>query len=80
MKEVLDMLFLIFSNTNILLVEKKLTWRSYIRVKALIIPKQIELINKIEFAKTTLEEEFKTFVVYVVIVKTPLVGIIIHLL
>ena len=51
MEVVLEILFLIFSNTDIQFVEKKLTWRFYTSVKTLPITKRVELIDKKEFAK-----------------------------
>ena len=57
--------FLTFSNTNIQFEEKELTWRSHTIAEALAITKQVELINKKEFAKTALDKEFETFVVYI---------------
>ena len=62
---VLGILFLILSNTNIQFPEKKLIWKSYIAVKALSTTKQIKLMNKNEFAKTTFDVRSKTFVMYV---------------
>ena len=62
---VLSMLFLILNNTDIQFAEKKLTWRSYIVVEVLPTTKRVEFINKKEFAKAALDENSKTFVVYV---------------
>ena len=62
---VIGMLFLILSNTNVQFIKKKLTWRSYTDAQALTITKQVELINKKEFAKVVLNEKSKTFVIYV---------------
>ena len=63
---VLDMPFLTFSNAYVLFIEKEFTWRSYTTTKALPTTKQVELINKKEFAKAALDKNFETFVVYVV--------------
>ena len=60
------MLFLFFSNINIQFVVKALIQRFYIIEKALTTTQKIELINKKEFAKAALDEEFKTFVIYIV--------------
>ena len=79
MEVVLEMLFLTFSNANIEFAEKELTWRSYIAVEALPTTKQVKLIDKKEFAKTALDEKFKTFVMYVAALKAPLAGMAIHL-
>ena len=70
--------FLAFSNANIQFVEKELTWRSYTTAEALPITKQVELINKEEFAKAALDEESETFVVHVATLKAPLAGMAIH--
>ena len=65
MEVVIGMPFLIFSNTDIQFIEKKLTWRSYTATKALSTIKQVEIIDKKEFAKASLDEKSETFVVYV---------------
>ena len=62
---VLGMPFLTLSNADVQFVEKELTWRSYTTVKALPTTKRVELINKKEFAKAALDENFETFVVHV---------------
>ena len=62
---VLKMLFLTFSNANIKFAQKKLTWRSYTTAKALPTIKQVEIIDKKEFAKTALDENVEAFVVHV---------------
>ena len=64
-KMFLDMLFLIFSNTNISYIEKQLIWRSYTIAKALPNTKQVKLINKKKLAKVALDENSETFVIYV---------------
>ena len=64
-KMVLGMSFLILSNTDVQFGEKKLTWRSYTTAKALPTTKQVEFINKKEFAKVALDENSETFVVHV---------------
>lgn len=64
MEVVLRMLFLIFSNANIQFVKKNLIWRSYILAKALFITKQIELTNKKELNKATLDENIEAFVMH----------------
>ena len=80
MEVVLQMPFLTLGNANIQFVEKELAWRSYTSVEALPITKRVELINKKEFAKTVLDEESETFVVYVAALKTSpgSVGMTIH--
>ena len=62
---VLDMLFLTLSNINIQFVEKDLTWRFYTIAEPLPTTKWIQFINKKEFAKVALDENSKTFFIYV---------------
>ena len=62
---ILSMPFLMLSNANVQFVDIKLSWGFYITTKALPTTKQIELINKKKFAKTILDENFETFVIYV---------------
>lgn len=61
------MLFLTFSKTNIQFAEKKFICRFYTIVKALLIIKQIDLINKKKFAKLALDKNFETFIVHVAV-------------
>lgn len=76
---VLGMPFLSFNNTDIEFVEqKKLTWRFYITTKVLSTISRVHLINKYEFAKTILDANSKTFVVYMAILEAP-TAIPIHL-
>ena len=49
--------------------KKELTWRSYTAGKALPTTKRIELINKKEFAKATLDKESETFVIHIAILE-----------
>ena len=72
MKIVLGILFFTLSNADIQFAEKELTWRSYTIAKALLTIKSIKLIDKKEFAKVTLDEKSKTFVVHVVALEAPL--------
>ena len=58
---VLGMPFLTLSNADVQFVEKELTWRSYTTAEALPTTKRVELINKKEFAKATLDEKSETF-------------------
>ena len=51
MEIVLGMAFLTFSNANIQLDTESFTWKSYNAVEALLIARQIELIDKHKFAK-----------------------------
>ena len=73
MKIVLEILFLALSNTNIEFIKlEKLSWRFYIAAKALSTNSRIELINKREFTRTALDENFETFVIYVTTLKVPI--------
>lgn len=67
------MLFFIFNNSNIQFVEKKLNQRFYTVAKALPTTKWVELMNKEEFVKMTLDENSKIFVMHVVSLKALLV-------
>ena len=78
MEVVLGMLFLIFSNANIEFAEKELIWRSYTTVKDLLTTKLVELINKKEFAKAALDEEFETFVLHLAALEALLREMIIY--
>ena len=62
---ILKMLILTLTNADIQFAEKKLSWRFYTAVEALPSMKWVEVINKNEFAKAALDEEPKTFMVYV---------------
>ena len=64
MEVVLGILFLALSNINIQFAEKELIWKSYTTVKAVQTTKWIELINKKEFVEVALDENFKTFLIY----------------
>ncbi len=66
MKVVLEISFLSLRNTNVEFAElRKLNWRSYTIAKALPTTSLVKLINKREFAKTVLDENFETFLVYI---------------
>lgn len=70
MKMILGMFFLLLDNVDIEFVElKTLIQRFYDTAKALPITSQVELINKREFIKVMLDENFETFVVYMVILE-----------
>ena len=79
MEVVPGMLFLIFSNADIQFVKKELTWRSYTTAEVLSTTKRVEFIDKKEFAKAVLDEEFEAFVVHIAALKAPLAGMAIHL-
>ena len=61
---VLQMPFLIFNNADIKFAQKKLTWRSYTTAEALLIIKQVEIIDKKEFARAALDENLEAFVLH----------------
>lgn len=62
----LKILFLTFTNSDVSFLEQKLAWRSYTIAKALLITKWIKLIDKKNFVKVALNENFEIFVVYVI--------------
>lgn len=62
--------FLTFSDADIRFIEKKLVWRSYITVEALPNTKNVEFINRKDFAAIALEKNKETFVVHVAILLT----------
>ena len=78
MEVILGMPFLTLSNADIQFIEKELIWRFYTTAEALPTTKQVELINKKKFAKTTLDEELETFVIHIAALKALLVRITIH--
>lgn len=55
MKIVLKMFFLAFSNANVSFADNDLIWKTYIVDKALPTTKCIQIINRKEFAKATLD-------------------------
>ena len=65
MKMIIEIPFHTFSNADIQFAEKKLTWRFYTTEKALLITRQVKLINKKKFAKTKIDENVEAFVVYI---------------
>lgn len=71
------MLFFSLSNINIQFNTRKFIQSLYIAAKTLNITQQIELINIKEFAKTALNKNSKTFVVYIAALK--ILKIIIYL-
>lgn len=74
------MIILSFSKADVKFAEwKNLTSRYYTIADALPTTSRVELINKIEFAKLALNENSKTFIVYVVVLEaTELAGMLIH--
>ncbi len=67
MEVVLKILFFSLSNADIEFAEeKKLTWRFYTVIKALLpTTSRVELIDKKEFIKAALDKNSKTFVMHV---------------
>lgn len=51
---------------------EKLTWRSYITAEVLPIISMIQLIDKRKFAKVALNENLKTFVIYIIVLEAKL--------
>ncbi len=70
---VLGIPFLIFSNLDIQFVENKLEWRNYTTVEVLSTIKKVELIDKKEFAAVPIDENVKTFLIYIAILSAALV-------
>ena len=66
MEVVLRIPFIALRNADIQFDIKSLTSESYSAAEALPTARRVELINKHEFAQTTLDERSKTFVVHVV--------------
>ncbi len=62
---VLGMPFLTLSNADFQFSTEKLTWRTYTAVEALPTTCQVKLINKKEFVRAALNENLKTFIVYI---------------
>ena len=65
MKVVLGMLFLAFSNADMSVADKDLTRRIYTAADALSTTKHMQIIDRKEFAKAALGENFKIFVVHI---------------
>lgn len=59
------MLFLFCSNTNFQFSAKKLNQRSYTSVESSFTTRQVEIIDKYEFAKAALNKNTEIFMVYV---------------
>ncbi len=76
MKVVLGMSFLSFSNVDIKFTELgKLIWRSYTTAKVLFTTNWVKFIDKKEFAKAALNENFEIFIIHILALET----IMIHL-
>ncbi len=62
--------FLSFSNVDIEFAElEKPIWRPYTIAKVLSTTSWVELINKKEFAKVALDENFETFVMHIAVLE-----------
>ena len=61
------MLFLKISNADIAFGKRTLTWKSYTTNKALLITKQVQLVDPKKFVIAALDADSKTFFVYVAI-------------
>ena len=74
--------FLALSNANIQFVTESFTWKSYSTAKVLPTTKQVELIDKHNFAKTALDENSESFVVHIAALGVPgateAAGMLIH--
>lgn len=71
---ILEILFLYFNNVDAEFVKLvKLIWKSYITTKVLLNTSQVKLINKKEFTQAILNENSKTFMVYIVALETMLI-------
>lgn len=76
---ILRIYFLILSVADMRFINKELTWKSYLIAKSLLITKGVKLINKKKFTKVILNENSKTFVVHIIVLKAlKPTGIIIH--
>ena len=78
MEVVLGMLFLTLRNADIQLAKKKLIRRSYTAAEALLTTKRVEFIDKKEFTKAALDEEFEIFVMHVTALEALLAGMAIY--
>ena len=61
------MLFLKFSNADVLFDEKTLMWKTYTTNKTLFTIKQVQIIDKKNFVIAILDANNETFIVYVAI-------------
>lgn len=69
------MLFLIISNANIWFAKKKLEWRRYFIAKVLPTTQRVKLIDKKEFVVVALDNNTKTFIVYIIVLSTPTIQV-----
>ena len=68
---VLKMFSLTVSKANIRFAERKLVWRTYMAVEALLTTRRVEIIDKKEIAVAALNVDDKTFVVHVTALAEP---------
>ena len=61
------MFFLKISNANVLFREKTFIWKFYTTNKALLIIKQVQLVNQKKFVLAALDVDNKTFVIHMTI-------------
>lgn len=69
MEIILKMLFLTFSNINILFDTKSLIYKSYSIAEVLFIARQVKMIDKYKFAKVALNKYYKMFIMYIDLLK-----------
>lgn len=62
---ILKMLLCIFSNKHIYFVKNKFTKRFYITAKVLPTIKYRQIINKKKYTKTKIDENIKSFIIYI---------------
>ena len=74
----LGMSFLTFSKADVLFLEQKLILKSYTAAEALSTTKQVEFIDKKEFAKAALDAKLKTLIIHIIALKALLAGMSIH--
>ena len=65
LEEVLGMLFLTLSNTDVDFSGRNLRWGTYTTKEALLTTKRVELVGKKEFAAAVLNPKHETYVVHV---------------
>lgn len=65
MEVILRILFLFFSNIDIWFSIKKLIWKLYRTIEALLTTNWVKLFDKREFTKAALDKNSKTFIIYI---------------
>lgn len=66
---VLNMLFLILSNAEIQFDTRSFTWRTYNIADALLITKQVKLINKDKSIKVAFDKNSEMFIIHIIAFK-----------